>query len=301
MIAVLKPGLLTTVQDAGRWGFQHQGIPVGGPMDPWSHARANRLVGNDPSAATLEVTIAGPRLRFEDAAVLAISGACFPVRVGARLVEMERPIDVGAGDEIEMGRSTSGARAYLAVRGGIDVPRVLGSRATHLPSGLGGVHGRAVVAGDRLPVGRQHTSDVDWTPSVPSFVLADQPVARVLAGPDEDEGQWLETLTSGRYQISPESNRMGYRLRGPTVAVPPADRSSAPTPIGTIQVPSSGLPIVLMADRQTTGGYARVATVISADLGVLGQLKPGDWLAFEPCSHADALAALRARVMQGIG
>jgi allophanate hydrolase subunit 2 len=120
----------------------------------------------------------------------------------------------------------------------------------------------------------------------------------VLPGPDEDEGgAWFGALTANPYEISPDSNRMGYRLRGPIIDMPPADRPSAPTPMGTIQIPEGGTPIVLMADRQTTGGYARVATVISADLGILGQLKPGDPVAFERCSHADALAALRARVM----
>jgi antagonist of KipI len=299
MILVVKPGLLTTVQDAGRWGFQHQGIPVAGPMDPWSHNRANAMVGNDANAATLEVTLAGPLLRFEVPAIVALSGASCAARVSGRVVEPHRALDLAAGDELDVGWCTQGARAYLAVRGGIDVPVVFGSRATHLPSGIGGFRGRALGAGDRLVIGHLDRPSDDWTPPVVSPPPLGGGVARVLPGPDEDDARrWLDALTSGRYEISPDSNRMGYRLRGPVIDMPPADLLSAPTPMGTIQVPAAGAPIVLMADRQTTGGYARVATVITADLGIVGQLRPGDWVAFERCTHADALAALRARTRE---
>jgi biotin-dependent carboxylase-like uncharacterized protein len=297
MITVLKPGLLTTVQDSGRWGHQHVGIPVAGPMDPWSHARANRLVGNDQDAATLEITLIGPRLRFETPAVVALSGGSFTVQVEGRAATMDRPVRVAAGQEIDLGRCTQGARAYLAIRGGVDVPPVFGSRATHLPSAMGGVSGRALIAGDVLRIGSLVYGPILETVS-PRPAPSGDPIARVLPGPDEEPALagCLEALISSRFEVSSESNRMGYRLRGARLEAPAADRLSTPTPMGTIQVPEGGSPIVLMADRQTTGGYPRVAAVISADLGIVGQLKPGDWVRFARCSHADALAALGARV-----
>jgi antagonist of KipI len=297
MIAVIKPGLLTTVQDSGRWGHQHEGIPVAGPMDPWSHDRANRLVGNGAGAATLEITLAGPRLRVEAPAIAAIVGGAFPVRIDRRELAMGTPFALEPGDELEIGRCTLGARAYLALRGGVDVPPVLGSRATPLPSLMGGLHGRPLVAGDTLTVGSCGIGPVRWGVTSP-VRGGDDAIVRVLPGPDDDAGleASMAGLMSARFQVSPDSNRMGYRLRGAAVDAPPADRLSTPTPMGTIQVPEGGAPIVLMADRQTTGGYARVATVISADLGLVGQMKPGDWLTFAVCSHDAALAALRERM-----
>jgi antagonist of KipI len=300
MIVVLKPGLLTTVQDVGRWGRQHEGIPVAGPMDPWAHARANRLVGNDAAAATLEITLAGPRLQARAPIVAAICGGRFSVKVAGEVAEMNRAIDIPAGVEVEIGRCVEGARAYLAVRGGIDVPPMFGSRATHLPSAMGGVGGRALVAGDALRVG---TATIGPPTTLTSASLeapakSVDTIVRVLEGPDaEDElAACFEALVAARFEVGPESNRMGYRLRGATLDVPSADRLSTSTPMGTVQAPEGGAPILLMADRQTTGGYPRLATVISADLGIAGQLKPGDWLRFEPCTHPEALAALRARI-----
>jgi biotin-dependent carboxylase-like uncharacterized protein len=303
MILVVKPGLLTTVQDAGRWGRQHQGIPVAGPMDPWSHARANRLVGNAPEAATLEITLAGPRLRADAALTAAICGGRFSVKIAGHEASTDRVLEIPADAEIEVGRCSTGARAYLAVRGGIDVPAIFDSRATHLPSAMGGVAGRALAAGDVLrigamtmgePVKRKRTAAAQATASVGDAIV------RVLAGPDADAdlAGCFEALVAARFEVGPESNRMGYRLRGAVLDAPSADRLSTPTPMGTLQLPEGGEPILLMADRQTTGGYPRVATVISADLGIAGQLKPGDWLRFAPCSHAEALAALRTRIAE---
>lgn len=300
---VLKPGLLTTVQDAGRWGRQHEGIPVAGPMDPWSHARANRLVGNAPDAATLEITLAGPRLRAEAPLTAALCGGHFRMTIEGREVATRCVVDVPAGAEIEIGRCAAGARTYLAVRGGIDVPAIFESRATHLPSAMGGVAGRALVAGDVLRVGAMTMGAPMQTSAGaagPPRASTSDAVVRVLAGPDAegDLARCFEALIAARFEVGPESNRMGYRLRGAVLDAPSADRLSTPTPMGTLQLPESGAPILLMADRQTTGGYPRVATVISADLGIAGQLKPGDWLRFAPCSHAEALAALRARMAE---
>lgn len=298
---VIRPGMLTTVQDGGRWGYQHEGVPVAGPMDPWSHARANRLAGNDASAATLEITLMGPRLRAETPARVVLCGGRFAVRVNGDPVDASGPIDLKAGDEIDVAGCTSGARGYLACTGGFDVPPILGSRATHLPSAMGGMDGRALRAGDRLAVGALLASEparVEPSPQAP-MGSADA-VVRVVRGPDVDEAleRGFEGLLASRFEIAPESNRMGYRLRGAELPVPDADRLSTATPMGTVQVPSGGAPILLMADRQTTGGYPRVATVISADLGIAGQLKPGDGLRFVACSQAEALDALRARLAE---
>ena len=305
MIAVLKPGLLTTVQDAGRWGHQYEGIPVAGPMDPWAHARANRLVGNDAAAATLEITLMGPRLRAEAPIVAALCGGRFGLKVAGEEAANDVAIDIPAGAEIEIGRSRDGARAYLAVRGGIDVPPMFGSRATHLPSAMGGVSGRALAPGDVLPVGNLgHREGLALTRRGSDDAAATtgsaEAVVRVLRGPDaeDDLAACFDALLAERFEVGPESNRMGYRLRGRTLDAPSADRLSTATPMGTVQVPEGGAPILLMADRQTTGGYPRIATVISADLGIAGQLKPGDALRFAPCTHDEALSALRARIAE---
>lgn len=295
MIVVIKPGILTTVQDEGRWGFQHMGLPVAGPMDLWSHRQANRLVGNDPSAAALEVTLSGPRLRFERDATIAVCGAAFAPRLNERAVDTQRAIDVPAGGELDLGWATRGARATLAVRGGVDAPLRFGSRATHLPSAIGGVEGRALASGDRLAIGTAIHGPVLCSTAPSTLAGEGGAVVRVLPGPDVDDTfPAFLALVASRFEVSSESNRMGYRLHGPAIDMPPADRLSTATPMGTVQVPADGAPIVLMADRQTTGGYTRVACVISADLGLMAQLRPGDWVAFVPCSRTHAWAALAA-------
>ncbi len=295
---VRKPGLLTTVQDLGRWGFQHEGVPVAGPMDPWAHRRANRLVGNPDSAATLEATIIGPRLELETDLTFAVSGAEFPLMLDGRPAPWDEACAGRAGQLLEFGRARRGARAYLAVAGGIDVPLVLGSRATHLPSRMGGVDGRGLIANDRLRIGPgvgpgpppSGIRGVDLEPPARGVRV------RVLPGPEAPgDAAALERLCQDRYQVGVESNRMGYRLEGPAIDVPSAAAFSTATPMGTIQVPPAGQPILLMADRQTTGGYARVAVIISADVGLAGQLAPGDWIAFDVCDLEEARAALAER------
>ena len=296
MIRVDDPGLLTTVQDAGRWGCQHLGVPVAGPMDPVSHRLANLLVGNPPDRATLEVTLAGPALRFLSAATFAVAGARFELLLDGRPLPTGAPCRAARGSRLRFGRRTAGARAYVAVRGGIDVPPRLGSRSTDLASRFGGLGGRPLRAGDCLDMGPPGGLPVP----VRRAALRFRPPtggARVRFMPGADRERFddgaLEMFTGSRFVVGAESNRMGYRLEGPAVGL--ADASpvlSAATPPGTIQVPPSGRPIVLMADRQTTGGYAVLGTVISADLGVAGQLAPGDWIAFDACDRRAAAAAL---------
>lgn len=296
MIRVDDPGLLTTVQDAGRWGSQHLGVPVAGPMDPVSHRLANLLVGNPPDRATLEVTLVGPALRFLSEATFAVAGARFDLLLDGRPLPTGAPRRAARGSRLRFGRRTAGARAYVAVRGGVDVPPRLGSRSTDLASRFGGLGGRPLRAGDCLDTGPAGDRPVPVRRAGFRF-RPPTGGARVRFMPGTDRERFddgaLETFTGNRFIVGADANRMGYRLEGPAVGL--ADAApvlSAATPPGTIQVPPSGRPIVLMADRQTTGGYAVLGTVITADLGVAGQLAPGDWIAFDACDRQAAAAAL---------
>lgn len=297
-VTVLRPGLLTTVQDAGRWGHQEVGVSVSGPMDPLAHRLANVVVGNPPAAATLEATFLGPELRMEQATRLALAGADLRATVDGADVSLHATIECQAGSVLRFGDRRSGARAYIAFAGGIRVTPVLGSRATHLRSGIGGLQGRPLMRGDRIDIGQS-------TPSAP-FVLAgaSEPHSggarlRVLPGPQAEHfaPPALESLQRARYTISSDSDRMGYRLIGGarlTSDVGGSMVSDATFP-GGLQIPPSGDPILLMADRPTTGGYPQIAVVISADLHLAGQLGAGDWVEFEVCSRAEAIAALVAQ------
>ena len=295
-VEVLAPGLQTTVQDLGRWGHQSIGVPVAGPMDPFAHRLANALAGNERGAATLEVTLQGPTLRFSDARTVAIAGAQFDlflddVQVGTS------SFPVRPGGLLRFGERRRGTRAYVAVSGGIDVPLVLGSRSTHLPTRTGGLEGRALVRGDRLPLGAP-VGPARGRPGIETRSGDEAPAVRVLPGPQDDRfsADALAVLVSAPYYVTVDSNRMGYRLEGGALRHRAgADIISDATPMGSIQVPASGQPLLLMADRQTTGGYAKLATIISADIGVAGQAAPGDRIQFQVCSRADAVAALLAR------
>jgi antagonist of KipI len=268
-------------------------------MDAYSHRYANAIVGNDEAAAALEVTLIGPVLEASRSVMCAITGARFDVSVDDRSIPLEQPFEVGAGGRIRFGTRSAGARATLAVRGGFDVPAVYGSRATSIISRLGPFGGRALLAGDQLPVGlravtaRSPGSDRRLPLPVGGARL------RVIEGPHAGmfEASALVTLYESRFVVTASSNRMGYRLEGPALRHRgPADILSEATPIGSLQVPASGQPILLMADRQTTGGYPKIATVITADLPIAGQLAPGDWIEFHPTTRRDAVAALRHQV-----
>ena len=299
IVRVNRAGLLTTVQDCGRWGYQSRGVSVAGPMDLYSHRLANAIVGNDANAATLEVTLTGPELVFADDRVVVVTGAEF------ENVPSGIPFGVSPSRPLVFGSRKRGARAYVAISGGIDVPLVLGSRATHLPSAMGGFEGRALKSGDDVRLGPAEaghygrtTTEHDRRLPHPSGIPLPVPIAtlRVLPGPQSERfaADALDVLTSSVYRIEPNSNRVGYRLAGPRLGhADGADIISDATPIGSLQVPASGEPILLMADRQTTGGYAKIATVISADLASAGQLAPGDEIRFVVCSPEEALDALR--------
>lgn len=311
-VTVLEPGLLTTVQDAGRWGHQHDGVSVAGPMDVGAHRLANALVGNRLDAAALEVTWLGPELRMEQDARFAVTGADLQATLDGADVALGVALCCSAGSVLRFGDRQRGVRAYIAFDGGVAVPDMLGSCATHLPSGLGGVEGRQLRAGDCVPLGEPQPgvpADAEQARGLGGTDLARAGSAaqrvgsaggarlRVLAGPQVAEcGQAaLEALQRTRYTVSPESNRMGYRLMGGAQipVVSSGDMISAPTFVGGVQLPPSGDPILLMADRQTTGGYPQIAVVITADLSLAGQLGPGDWIEFVACTRDEAVAALR--------
>jgi antagonist of KipI len=311
-LSVIAPGLLTTVQDLGRWGFQSSGVPVAGPMDIYAHRAANSLVRNAHDCATLEVTLTGPELESDAGCVVAVSGAEFELTAGGQRVGMHALVALPPRGRLKFGRRVRGTRAYLAVEGGIDVPRVLGSRATHLASAMGGFEGRALRAGDRLPVGapqrRGAASTARGREDRAAGESPDLPRGharvRILPGPHHRSFgvDALATLQSSSYVIDPRSDRMGFRLEGaPLVPADPTEMISDAVPMGAIQVPASGRPILLMADRQTTGGYRTIATVITADLGVAGQLAPGETISFALCSRAEAMAALIARERRLLG
>jgi KipI family sensor histidine kinase inhibitor len=295
-VTVVRPGLLTTVQDQGRWGHQSSGVPVSGALDVVSHRLANLLVGNAADAATLEVTLAGPELRIDRAARVAVAGADLQAALDGAVIPPGVSRQCRAGSVLRFGERAWGARAYVAFDGGIDTPVVLGSRATHVGAALGGFGGRALAAGDRVRIGPAAASQT-------SRINADRPIRiaggarlRVLPGPQDDffAESAFAVLEGTRFVVTPQSNRMGYRLSG--AVIPRAsDREmiSDAAFAGGIQIPASGQPILLMSDRQTTGGYPQLAIVITADLPMAGQLAPGDWVEFTRCTRAEAIAAVR--------
>ena len=294
-VTVIRPGMLTTVQDLGRWGRQESGVPVAGPMDWYSHRLANLLLGNEERAALLEITLIGPELRADEETLCVVAGAEFAMTVNGVATDGRTPFVVPPGGTLRFGERRKGARATLAFRGGLDVPATFGSRATSLIAGMGPLGGRPLVAGDMLPIGRA-AMNTGTTP--PELSLPDGGARlRVVRGPHDSMfvSAAYEALLHSRFVVTPQSNRMGYRLEGPMLRHRgAAEILSDATPMGSLQVPGSGQPILLMADRQTTGGYPKIATVITADLPLAGQLAPGDWIEFRDCTRDEALDALRA-------
>jgi KipI family sensor histidine kinase inhibitor len=299
-VTVVRPGLLTTVQDSGRWGYQSLGVPVGGPMDHAGHRIANALVGNPVSAAALEATLAGPELRIEQETRVGVAGGDLGATLDGAEVPVHTSVRCPKDSMLRFDGRRTGTRAYVAFSGGVALDPVLGSQATHVVSGLGGVGGRPLRAGDRLPLGEETKPGVTASKAgkiAPASVAHGGARVRVLPGPqagDFDQSA-LDALQRTRFTISPRSDRMGYRLAGGCITGPiRGEMISDVTFTGGLQIPPSGEPILLMADRQTTGGYPQIAVVITADLPVAGQLGPGDWIEFEICRRADAIAALVA-------
>jgi len=280
-------GLLTTVQDRGRPGFGRHGVPVAGAMDPRALDAANQLVGNDRGAAALECTVHGPRLRCLRATMVSIAGADLGAVVERRDLGRWRPTPGSSfrlrpGNVLAFEGARSGARAYIAFAGGIDVPLVLRSRSTYLAAGFGGYQGRALRRGDRLGLSPRRAQLARPTLGHHPFD-DDHATLRVIWGPQDDyfTEEARITLESGTYTVGPSSDRMGYRLEGETLAHSgPQQIISDGNVLGSIQVPPDGLPIVMLADRATTGGYPKIATVVSADVARLAQRLPGEPVRF---------------------
>ena len=324
-VSVERAGIQTTVQDGGRFGYQHLGVVPSGAMDMESMLLANALVGNASDEATLEMALQGPTLRFSCEALIALAGASFGIRAAhgqsVNLLPANRPILLAAGAQVSFEPAPDGARAYLAIAGGFDVPSILGSRCTYIPAAFGGHNGRALKKGDALALPMQaetlartrfntlrekntsvvcHGSaalSVRWSVRTRSLPEDEVTLVHFINGRHRPlfAAQALQAFESSTYRISPNSNRMGYRMVGSRLErANSRDVLSEPTNLGTVQVPADGAPIVLMADHQTTGGYAKIAEIASADIPRLAQLRPGQDVRFAPCSLAQALALARA-------
>lgn len=299
-LQILKGGMLTTVQDCGRKGFQSSGMPVAGAMDILSLQLANIALGNAPNAACLEATLDGPEIVFDDPVHLCICGANMLARLNERPVETGRVVFANKNDVLKMGFATTGCRAYIAFSGGIDVPVVMGSRSTFLAGKTGGYHGRALKTGDNLTLVKTNKQPgIDALPNgLLHSVFSDKPI-RILPGPEIKHFgiDGLLSLLESTFTVSPDSNRMGYRLDGAKVRAESGGAGiiSSPVPLGCIQIPPNGQPMILMADRQTTGGYPRMAIVATIDHPRLAQLKPGDRLSFEEIRLDEAQNLLTER------
>jgi len=310
MISILKPGLLDTIQDIGRIGYQKYGVSAGGAMDPLAHRMANLLVGNSEKEATLEITLSGPSIQFEQDALISICGGDLSPLVNGMPVKMRRPVFIKKGARLEFSYAKIGCRAYLAAAGGFAIQEVMGSKSTYLRAGIGGFDGRALKAGDHLEfgplselsekmfcffskqVGEKPFIESHWFVANELYPFFNQPsVVRALKGPQYD---WFDeksrrSFTNESFQVSSKADRMGYRLEGPPLKLKQqGDMISEAINWGSIQVPPDGNPIILLADRQSVGGYPKIGQAASVDLPVIAQTKPGERLLFKEISHEEA-------------
>jgi antagonist of KipI len=296
MIRILEPGPQTTVQDLGRTGQMRYGIPPSGPMDRFAFVVANRLVGNADAAAALECTLVGPRLEVDAPGAVAVTGADMPLTVNGAEAPRWATIMLKAGDVVKLGPARAGVRSYIAFAGGLDVPLVLGSRSTYLRGRLGGLAGRALRKGDTLraiPSGPVPPRCAERR-AMPEY--SGELAIRVVLGPQADRFSeaGIRALLGSRYDVLPQSDRMGVRLSGPRIEHARGhDIISDGIALGSVQVPGDGQPIVLLVDRQSTGGYTKVATVCSCDVGRIGQARPGQSIRFQAVGVVEAHRLLR--------
>jgi antagonist of KipI len=302
---VTRAGFLTSVQDLGRTGFRQFGVSTSGALDCFALRVANLLVGNDEGAAGLEVTLGGVSLRFQDERIVGWCGGEFDAQIGSRSLPAGHTAHLRSGDELKFGRPQIGCRCWLAISGGVDVPAVLNSRSTDLRANFGGIDGRALRDGDVIPLGKwpgsspPATAISTWTaPHDWASPAKRNPFLRFVRGANWDRfsASTLQHLTSEPFTVSPDSDRMGVRFEGPELKREDnIDLISEAVGPGTIQVPPSGKPILLLQDCQTIGGYSKVAHVITVDLGVAAQLRADDHVCFCEVSQADAHLLLLER------
>lgn len=310
MITILKPGFLTTIQDIGRYGYQKYGVITSGAMDSLSLRLANLLVGNEENQPALEITLQGPHIRFQQDSLIAVTGGDLSPTIEQTPIPRWKAIFVKKGVELKFSTAQTGCRAYLAIAGGFSIPKVMGSTSTYLRASIGGFKGRPLKAGDQLPINlpkqrmvrtleraqkeleNQSFIEMNWSIStkyIPHF--GSHPVIRIMKGRDyhafTKESQYR--FFHEPFSITPDSDRMGYRLQGPQLKLDAQkEMISGAVTFGTIQVPSQGNPIILMADRQTTGGYSVIGEVSTVDLPLIAQAKPGDTLSFSEITHKDS-------------
>ncbi len=296
---VAAPGLLTTVQDSGRFGFQQYGVPVSGAMDYYAFMASNLLVRNRTNQACLEITLLGPTLEFLNQTQIAITGADLSPTLNREEVPCWQTLNVSRGDELRFGPPRNGCRAYVSVRGGIDVPVLLGSRSTYVRGLLGGYKGRQLRTGDMIKANQQVFSSETQVRMMPQNLIPTyetNPTIKVVLGPQSDffTNKTRELFLSSTYTVTADSDRMGYRLDGPELE--PKKTSpmvSDATPVGAIQVPTDGKPIIMMRDAQTTGGYPKIAVVTTPDTSRLGQVRPGNKIEFSESSSSEAQERLQ--------
>ena len=281
-IRVVAAGPETTVQDLGRFGWAHFGVSASGAADPLALRAGNLLVGNAENAPALEMTLLGGTFEFEAAATISLTGSDFDAGI-----PLWSPVEIAAGTVVRCGATRTGARGYLCVRGGLAVPKTMGSASTHVMTGVGG---RPLRKGDTLPVGDDAVRRPRRAVAPPGF-LESRDTLRATPGPQAD---WFAgELYAAEYAVAEESNRMGLRLRGPAIPSPAGHMLTEGVPLGAVQVPPDGQPIVLFVEHQTTGGYPKPANVISADFWRLGQLRPRGRVRFESVTIEQALRLLR--------
>jgi len=303
-ITILQPGFCTTVQDLGRFRYQRFGMPVSGAMDGDSLIFANLLLDNPENTAALETTLLGPTFRLEKDNVLCVTGAPISIHKNGEPMPHSRAFAARAGDIIELGAAQGGRYSYIAFHGGLDVPLIMGSRSTCLKAAIGGHEGRKLQAGDSIGF----LSPAPVLPHMDRRLLPEPEAVpdiltlRVLLGPQEDRftAEGIDTFLSATFTVSPKSDRMGYRTEGPSVETKNgSDIITDGISLGAVQIPGDGHPIVMLSDRQTTGGYAKIAHVISADIPKIAQALPGQKLRFRSVSAAEAerlfLAQKKAR------
>lgn len=300
MLKIRKGGLQTSVQDLGRSGFQKYGVIASGVMDPVAHRLANLLVGNDEQFATLEISLVGPQIQFTEDTVIALCGGDLSPKVDGTPIQMWRMLVVQKDSTLTFGEPRIGARCYLAVAGGIQVEELMGSRSTYLRAGIGGFQGRSLTKSDEIHTGettpiqrkaleRNSDNEFDWL--IPPVRYFEEPMIRMIKGKQFElfNDSSKERIFTEAFHVSGNSDRMGYRLNGPNLSLEnPTELISEAVAFGSVQVPSDGNPIVLMADRQTTGGYPKIGQVASVDLPLIAQLKQGQGLRFKEISLADA-------------
>lgn len=297
ILKVITPGPLSTIQDGGRFGYMSTGFGSGGAMDLRSMRIANLLVGNNENDGVIEMTMLGLSAEFTCPSVIALTGADMQPKLNGEEIPMYETVEVQAGDKLTMGAAKQGMRGYLAVAGGFDIDPVMGSQSTNLKVKLGGFQGRKLAAGDQIPLRREaDLSQCGHNKCAPENDYPQVAVVRVMFGPQEDyfTQKGIDTFLSARYNVSGQSDRMGVRLEGEKIENKNGvDIISDGIAYGSVQIPASGTPIIMMADRQTTGGYAKIATVITADLHKIAQAKPGSFIRFRAVTEKEAVAALK--------